>query len=412
MLSSCDEEEERRPPPLGMTTGTIPGAQGGTSSGGSASETSGSLSDDGTGGFTTNGSNGNGGTSGFTTTATSNSGGGTSGFTTADPTLTSSATLTTGGTTGFPSGGSGPGWRGRGEITWAVGARGELLHVDAKSFGSHDAGSVSDLHAIAGDGQATAWIVGEEGLALYTLDGGETWDRVTLPAAGTLRAIALAGTELVQLAGDDGQWFVSRDGGVRFSVLQTPRVPWTGLATDGLGLFTFATGSDGSLWRHDAEAHALERVFAGSAPLRAIAITEAGDRVIAVGDAGTWIESEDLGETWIARDVDTQRDLFAVRVSSQNDLALAVGEAGVVVRVESSEGSVDELPGDAVFRAGSAAEWALRAIDLSAEDRVIVVGDAGLAFTSHDTGRSWHPMGLANTQDLHGVVRLGSVERP
>ncbi|PRQ05007.1 hypothetical protein [Enhygromyxa salina] len=97
---------------------------------------------------------------------------------------------------------------------------------------------------------------------------------------------------------------------------------------------------------------------------------------------------------WTMVDLPTSRDLHAVRVSHDGDLTIAVGEAGVVVRVEQGVAEAIELPD---------AEQGLYGLHLRHDGHGQAVGGAGTPLITSDAGRSWDTRSLPTTATLRGV---------
>lgn len=283
--------------------------------------------------------------------------------------------------------------------SWAVGDDSAMLRIEMDGSSSdYDLRGSADLLGIACHGTEVAWAVGSGGTLIYTHDAGRTWAQAPVELDATLRAVAISASHVIIAAGDDGSVIVSRTRGADFTEIVAPPVDFTAVATDADGEVALLTANDGSIWRYEAGAAGLTQVWAADAPLRGIAMTGDGEQVVSVGDDGTWLTSTDGGITFEARDVGTDRDLYAVRLSNAGALALAVGGAGSVVRWDGDRPEVQELLDD---------ETDLRAVHLSGTGHGIAVGESGVAFVSHDAGQSWSPLGLSTTRDLYGVDEIG-----
>lgn len=282
---------------------------------------------------------------------------------------------------------------------WLVGDQGQMFRVgvdgDSETYPLEQG---ADLRAIACLGHETAWVVGEGGTVLHSRDGGQSWDSVEVGLLADWSALAISeaapeGSETVWIAGEGGALVRTRDGGRSWETLGAEALAFTGIATDPAGERALATAADGSLWAFDtagegAQIHATEHA------LRGVATAADGTSSVAVGDQGTLLLGN-AAEGWALIELPTTRDLFAARISADADTVVAVGEAGVLLRLEGGE-LVDHeelLDGD----------LSLRALHLGAEGFGQAVGDAGTLLRTHDGGHSWTLEALPTTVTLRGV---------
>mgnify|MGYP002619577911 CR=1 FL=1 len=282
---------------------------------------------------------------------------------------------------------------------WAVGEAGTMLRIDADGSGSgYPLDEDADLLAIDCLGSHVAWASGSDGTVIRTVDGGQTWTRIDLETRATLRGIDIVHPFLVYVAGDDGAFHLTQDGGVTWQSVDTAPVDFSAVATDGHGEVALVTALDGSIWRYEHAAGRLWQVHASAMALRGISMSTDGEEGVAVGELGTWLESHDGGVSWVARDVDTTRDLHAVQLGRAGGIVIAVGQAGVVVRASSQDVSVDETLDPALT---------LRAVHASANGEGVAVGDAGVVLLTRDHGETWLPAPQGLDFTLHGVDALG-----
>lgn len=174
------------------------------------------------------------------------------------------------------------------------------------------------------------------------------------------------------------------------------------------------------------------------------AVTRAGERLVAVGERGLVIYSDDSGRHWTQASVPVSVTLTAVRFASPGE-GWAVGNMGAVLR--STDGGASwtrvfdgqraatlalqaaQQAWDAVRPDASQAEHPLKLllddaqrlmdegadkpfldIALRADGSVLVVGAYGLAFASADSGRSWQAR-MAALPNPNGSTIYGAVER-
>jgi photosystem II stability/assembly factor-like uncharacterized protein len=286
--------------------------------------------------------------------------------------------------------------------SWLVGADGEMLRLDAEGQASTYAlDHATDLDAITCHGAATAWVVGDAAAVLLSRDAGDTWTPIDLglPATTHLQSIAAAeahreGSETLFVAGDDGVVLRSIDGGQRFAPIAGPRVDWTAVATDEVGRFAFVAGLDGSLWRSEGGA-ALVLVHAGDGEaLYDVAVSHDGTTIVAVGEGGLVLRSDDVGARFTTVASETTLDLHAVNLSADHQTIVAVGEAGVVVRIDAAGTQV---------QATLAPDDTLYDLHLRADGLGQAVGTRGTVLLTSDAGQRWELVDTGRTADLHGV---------
>jgi photosystem II stability/assembly factor-like uncharacterized protein len=299
-------------------------------------------------------------------------------------------------------GGSGGGSTSSGS-SWLVGVAGTMIrlnHKELRDLGEYELPVVSDLFGIACRGEREAWVAGAQGTILHSSDGGATWQVVPSGVTDALRSVAVAYEGGVYVAGD-GVLLFTADAGVRWRRVSAGATSFTGVATTATGDLALLTAADGSLWRYQASQDRLAPVVRGSGgALRSVAIRADGGVAVAVGAQGLFLISEDGGRSFRARPAGTTRTLHDVWLFQAGERAIAVGEAGVIVEVTVSgqaDARVEELlPPSA----------ALRSLHLSADGSGLAVGDRGAAFVTADAGRTWTPVDVDTTATLHGVDAL------
>lgn len=298
--------------------------------------------------------------------------------------------------------GGGGGSGGGGGGAWLVGAEGLMLrlgHDDPVAVDGYDVRTRANLRAIACRGAAEAWVAGDEGTILRTRDGGATWERVRTALAGRLDAVAVAHEPArVFVAGEGGALAVGVDGA--FAVVPAPRdAHFLTVATVHDGSDAFLGTDDGRLFRLESGALALvELPGRHGGAIRGLTATSDGRRVLAVGDAGLVLASDDGGRSFRALAPFTSRALHDVWLAADGSRAFVVGGAGLVVELEGDRvrASRELLPDG----------QALRALHLGAFGAGTAVGDDGRAFMTHDEGKTWVPVDLGTRLPLFGVDDL------
>jgi len=113
-----------------------------------------------------------------------------------------------------------------------------------------------------------------------------------------------------------------------------------------------------------------------------LGLARAGDRVVAVGERGFVLVSDDSGKSW--RAVGTPVDRTLTAVAFENDkVGVAVGHGGKLVRTEDSGDTWTEIP---MEEAGSDS---LLGVTSLGGGRFAAYGAFGLYFLSADEGRTW-----------------------
>merc|ERR1711900_11609 len=85
----------------------------------------------------------------------------------------------------------------------------------------------------------TAWIVGTDGAAYHTKDGGTSWGRQIIPVQKTLNGVVFADANAGWAAGDGDTLLYTNDGGVTWLVQESPTSN---------NLSDITQSKDGSIW--------------------------------------------------------------------------------------------------------------------------------------------------------------------
>lgn len=159
-----------------------------------------------------------------------------------------------------------------------------------------------------------------------------------------------------------------------------------------------------------------------------LAVARAGARLVAVGERGTVLCSDDGGRHWQQAEVPVQSALTAVRFVDAR-IGWAVGHLGVVLRTDdggrhwalqwdgvraaaallAAAGTDERRRRDAQRMVDDGPDKPFFDIDATDPQHAVVVGAYGLAFATNDGGRHWTPLptGAANPRGLHlYAVRL------
>lgn len=151
----------------------------------------------------------------------------------------------------------------------------------------------------------------------------------------------------------------------------------------------------------------------------------AGARIVAVGERGIILLSDDNGKRWQQADVPVSVSLTAVRFADARN-GVAVGHAGVVLttsdggahwqrvlggqqlaaialQAAKANASSDAALRDAERLVADGADKPLLDVCLLPNNRILMVGAYGLAFASEDGGRTWSSWmdRISNRKGLH-----------
>jgi len=200
----------------------------------------------------------------------------------------------------------------------------QLLPSAANQAPRESNGGPVDLHAITFFDQQRGIAVGDAGAILLTQDGGASWSARHSGVVSALNAVAYVDAVTAIAVGDNGNIVLSRDGGNRWErVASGVVIDLHGITLqDNGGLIVVGAGGcilrsiDGVNW--DGQWREPRQT------LRAVATLQ--QRVIAVGDAGTVLQSNDGGANWQSTSI-APVQLNAVLALGQQGHWLAVGEA-------------------------------------------------------------------------------------
>jgi len=353
----------------------------------------------------------------------------------------------------------------------AVGAGGTVLRTadGGHAWTAIHISSAAELRAVAFGGPGVAVIVGESGAVFLTKDGGDAWQPVVSGTTSTLRAVRFASPSVAVAAGDDGALVRSTDGGLTWAPLESG----TSAALRGLHFVTATTGvavgGDDRRWR--AARVVLRTTDAGATwtkinvpkGARLYAATSASDgSIVAVGEAGASVRSSDQGLAWQAAEAvrgtasqnnspaasDTSNWLASV--ASAGPALVAVSYGGRILRSSDGGGkwsSVQQMPDTgnveavarasddalvigtdtSIFRSAGGAGFekaksaSIRVHEFWFFDSLVGVAvggkrtiqrtvDGGKTWTTVEGGTNGELMGVAFSDDKHGIAVGGRTE--
>ena len=136
------------------------------------------------------------------------------------------------------------------------------------------------------------------------------------------------------------------------------------------------------------EADGPAKIRAGAARSTLLDIVAAGKRLIAVGERGHVMLSDDQGTTWRqAKAVPTRTTLTCVHATDANTL-WAAGHGGVILR------SGDGGETWSVVTGSADGPDVLLCIRVEADGRGLAAGSFGMALITADGGKTWKPLSL------------------
>lgn len=201
-------------------------------------------------------------------------------------------------------------------------------------------------------------------------------------------ALARAG-ERILAAGERGRIVISDDAGNTWRVAATPTHATLTSLTFADARNGYATGHGGTiLFTEDGGQSWRRATVAWGEKPALFALRMDGDRGIAVGGYGAYLESNDRGHTWAARRIvarDFDRHLTGIAACGSGCLVIS-GEAGTILRSVDAGATWQLLPAPyngSFFGAVGAPDGT-----------VIAFGMRGNAFRSRDRGNTWQRVDL------------------
>ncbi len=159
-----------------------------------------------------------------------------------------------------------------------------------------------------------------------------------------------------------------------------------------------ASSSTDSAWLDPAHADAEPMPLASSSLLLDAVLLDGG-RVLAVGERGHIVWSDDHGVSWQQAPVPTRSTLTSI--AAHGDIVIAAGHDGVIVRSGDAGLNWQRVRED-VFEPGSfdpANGAPLLDLLFLDDDRVLAIGAYSLLLTSDDGGESWQPGAVIGAAD-------------
>ena len=168
-----------------------------------------------------------------------------------------------------------------------------------------------------------------DSLVMRTDDGGETWQRVSVPSKLELFHIDFVNDENGWIVGDNGLILTTRDGGL------TWRAQKSGTTNDLYNVDFrdkdegYAVGKSGTILRTEDGGETWEKVTTNF-PFTFLRVNFADDKNgWIVGYEGVVLRSSDKGRTWVKQESRTKENLYGLFMNKK--YGWAVGGSGVII---------------------------------------------------------------------------------
>jgi photosystem II stability/assembly factor-like uncharacterized protein len=283
---------------------------------------------------------------------------------------------------------------------WFVGEEGLMVNVDPSpdtaNVDRYDLGETEHLEAIACRHRAEAWVAGAHGTLLYTNDGGDEWVSHVLPTRADLHAIATQDAGPVFIAGD-GVFFTAvpdlDTGAASWTQLGDGRTSFRSVAAARTSDTVLAVSADGGVWSYEGGALTRRSSVAGA---DAIAVSFDGTTALIAGSGLS--RSTDGGRTWSALAIEPSVRFSDIRIDEGGE-AVAVGDAGVIARIDREGRVLTQTVGTADLRAVYLPSYE------SSEGVGYAAGDDGQIWLTRDAGWTWD----AGPNAGHGVLAVDEI---
>lgn len=288
-----------------------------------------------------------------------------------------------------------------GKVGWAVGDEGVILHTldGGQTWERQATGLRASLRSVAFVGQYAGWVVGREelphgrgsaGVLLYTKDGGETWQRLLASSLPGLNQVKFINPTTGFIFGDGTEQFATgvfktTDGGRTWEPVPGPRsASW--LAGDFQDAKTGILGGAWSrlaTWRDGTFGSAEVDTLGGRA---LTGMTIMPQRAVAVGQGGLMLTSVSGGARWGFVDLKLPPTLLANldfnAIHAVASWAWVVGRPGSMVLHTADSGSTWKL-------LPTGQNLPLHGVFFLDEKHGWAVGDLGTILATSDGGQSW-----------------------
>lgn len=244
------------------------------------------------------------------------------------------------------------------------------------------------------------YVVGENGAAYSSNDGGENWTSHDSGTSERLNGVDAAGEVRLFAVGDNGEIRRSTDKGSTWEAQSSSSdedFNDIDMVTSNIGTIVgnmgtvLTTGNSGVTWTKRSTS--IQRNLNG-------VWHQDNSSIWAVGDQGTILMSTDAGVTWEQRTSSTSADLHDI-VFTTGSHGFAVGESGVALETTNSGATWVMMN----LTTGGEDLYAVDALD---EDNIMIVGEQ-ISLTSTDGGATWTEDTYSNDAPIfHDVIYYSS----
>lgn len=252
----------------------------------------------------------------------------------------------------------------------------------------------------------TAWVTGHVGTILRTVDGGESWQRMTSGTTATLIDMAFADTSNGLICGVNGLILGTADGGETWA----QRPSGTGESLVGLAYpdptTAIAVGNNATLLRStDGGASWAPQNPGVSVPLTDVSFVDA-DHGWIIGWDGVVMRTIDGGATWSPQDIGSDRILTAVTFVDLNNGIIITSSGSLTQQMTPQILSTSDGGATWVPKSPMASGAYNDAVLWSASDAIVAAANGVLYFTG-DGGGTWQ----SGTSGLTNINGLGFANR-
>ncbi len=215
--------------------------------------------------------------------------------------------------------------------TWACGENGVIIYTSngGSNWVLQNSGTTSDLYAIVfmEISGGPVFACGENGTMLYTSNNGTNWNSINMNTNKTLRDISDFRFVAV---GDSGVIFRSSNNGVNWVEVSSPVTKNLNAVS---GAFSFyAVGNEGTIIASSNQGQNWNVLNSGVTN-DLLGVPLFGNRDIAVGQKGLILRSSNFGTNWYSQYSFTNKDINSVEYSVNNTSHIyCAGDSGVILK--------------------------------------------------------------------------------
>lgn len=216
-----------------------------------------------------------------------------------------------------------------------------------------ESGTYANLNGISAATASTVFAVGDSGTILKTVNGGNSWSRLSGGTRARLASIAAPSVDVAFAVGAEGTVLKTQNGGLT----------WT--ASTGIPMRNY----------HSVSASDTRNAFVA-------------------GDSGTLLRTTDGGVTWESLAIGTSKDLYSVSAKG-GDTAFVVGDTGVYFATMDGGKQWTSYPSYYAKRITSVTTW---------DGRFAVAASGANTSLTRDGGKTWTEYRLGLQRVLHSLA--------